>query len=129
MENLEIEGVKSTYFTPHVKFDASTGKCLIEGESYLEDTWEFYRPILDWLKRYTEEKKGPIDFTFNLTYYNTSSSKCFLDIVRILKEYQDAGGEVKITWYYPEDDEDIREEAEDYENFLGIQINIIPVEE
>lgn len=126
MENLIIEGVKSTYFTPQVSFDAETGECSISGESYLEDTWDFYRPILGWLKQYAEEIKKPINFTFNLTYYNTSSSKCFLDIVKQLKEYKEQGGDVTINWYHPEDDDDIREEAEDYKNFLGIDINIIP---
>jgi hypothetical protein len=125
MENLIIEGVKSTYFTPQVVFNAETGECSISGESYLEDTWDFYRPILGWLKQYAEEVKKPITFTFNLTYYNTSSSKCFLDIVKQLKEYQDAGGQVTINWHHPEDDDDIREEAEDYRNFLGIDINIV----
>ena len=126
MENLEIEGVKSTYFTPHVKLNAQTGECSVTGESYLEDTWDFYRPILNWIKQYCDEMKRPLKFTFNLTYYNTSSSKCFLDIVKLLKEYQDAGGEVEVNWYHPEDDEDIMEEAEDYKNFIGIDINIIP---
>jgi hypothetical protein len=125
MENLIIEGVKSTYFTPQVIFNAETGECSITGESYLEDTWDFYRPILGWLKQYAEEVKTPINFTFDLTYYNTSSSKCFLDIVKQLKEYQDAGGSVVINWKHPEDDDDIREEAEDYKNFLNIEINII----
>lgn len=125
MENLIIEGVKSTYFTPQVTFNASTGECSIAGESYLEDTWDFYKPILAWLKQYIEEVKGPINFTFDLTYYNTSSSKCFLDIVKMLKDYKESGGNVTINWKHPEDDEDIREEAEDYKNFLGIDINII----
>lgn len=125
MENLVIEGVKSTYFTPHVNFNAATGECSISGESYLEDAWDFYRPILAWLKQYAEEVKKPINFTFNLTYYNTSSSKCFLDIVKQLKEYKEQGGEVVINWHHPEDDDDIREEAEDYKNFLGIDINIV----
>ncbi|MDX1904111.1 MAG: DUF1987 domain-containing protein [Thermonemataceae bacterium] len=126
MENYTVEGIKSTYFTPNVTLNAETGECSISGESYLEDTWEFYRPILDWLKQYSEEVKKPIDFKFNLTYYNTSSSKCFLDIVKLLKDYKDVGGEVAISWYHPEDDEDIKEEAEDYKNFLNIDINIIP---
>ena len=125
MESLEIEGIKSTYFTPHVSLNAQTGECFIKGESYLEDTWDFYRPILTWIKEYATTEK-PLNFTFNLTYYNTSSSKCFLDIVKLLKEYQDKGGNTVVNWYYPEDDEDIMEEAEDYKQFVGININIFP---
>jgi hypothetical protein len=125
MENLEIDSVKSTYFTPQISLNAASGACSIKGESYLEDTWDFYRPILTWLKQFCEEVKKPIHFTFNLTYYNTSSSKCFLDVVKCLKEYKEQGGEVLIDWFHPEDDDDIREEAEDYRNFLGIDINIV----
>lgn len=126
MENLYIKGAKGTFFTPTVSFSAETGECLIAGESYLENTWSFYKPIIAWVEEYCQQTDTPLKFTFQLTYYNTSSSKCFLDIAKILKSFHERGGQLEVFWYYPEDDEDIMEEAEDYQKYLGLTINILP---
>jgi len=124
IQNLEIEGQKGTFFVPHVKFDADTGYCLLEGESYLEDTWTFYDSLLQWLKSYTEDKK-PVNLDLKLTYFNTSSSKGILDILKFLKQYETNGGEVTVKWYYPEDDDDNYEEAEDFREDTGLDLEII----
>ncbi len=125
LENLEIEGKSSTFFIPTVSFNAQTGYCKIEGESYLENTWEFYDKLTNWLKAYAEQKK-PIAFNFKLTYFNTSSSKGILDILFFLKEYEAEGNPVTVNWYYPEDDEDNLAEAEDFIADSELEMNLIP---
>lgn len=123
--NLEIEGEKGTFFTPSVKFNAETGVCSLEGESYLEDTWEFYDKLLVWLQQFSETGK-PLTFDFRLTYFNTSSSKGILDLLKQIKSYEEQGGEVTVNWYHPEDDEDNVEEAEDFKDDTELEINLIP---
>lgn len=125
MENLLIKGSSGVYYTPSVDFEASTGKCILSGKSYLEETWDFYDQLLNWLRSYMDEVKGSLHFEFHLTYFNTSSSKCILEIVKLLKKYQDEGGQVELLWYYPEGDDDILEEAEDFEEFVGIAVKTI----
>ncbi len=125
LENLEIEGKSSTFFIPTVSFNAQTGYCKIEGESYLENTWEFYDKLTNWLKAYAEEKKT-VTFNFKLTYFNTSSSKGILDILFFLKEYEAEGNPVTVNWYYPEDDEDNLAEAEDFIADSELEMNLIP---
>ncbi|MEN7546593.1 DUF1987 domain-containing protein [Rapidithrix thailandica] len=126
LDRLEFESENNTFFKPHILFDAETGECLIEGESYLEDTWEFYSKPMEWLRAYTTaEVKKPIDFKFKLSYFNTSSSKCILDILKLLKQYQENGGEVTVSWYYPEDDEDNLMEAEDFIADTGIDMKLV----
>lgn len=46
MEDLEIKGESGVFYIPNVKMVASTGVCDISGESYLEDTDEFYNTII-----------------------------------------------------------------------------------
>lgn len=124
MNNIDIQATKGEFFTPRVYMNAQTGECELSGESYIEDTLDFYRPILQWLSDYTTEVKQPLKVTFNLQYYNTSSSKYLLDIIKLLKRAIDAGHEVKITWFVPKDDYDMLEEVEDYIRFVGIPIDI-----
>ena len=125
LDNLEIKGEKGTYFVPHVKFDAETGLCTLEGESYLEDTWDFYKRLVDWLRSYAESGRS-IKFNFKLTYFNTSSSKGILEVLEFLKEYEDMGGVLDLMWYYPKDDEDILEEAEDFIEDTQLKMELIP---
>ncbi len=129
MENIHIEGKHGVNFIPTVDFNAETGVCEIAGESYLEDTIEFYTPLYDWLKQYIKEVKKPIIFNFRLRYFNTSSSKCIIDILNILKKYETDGGDVTVNWYYDADEEDIEDELEEIEDFMietNIKINMVP---
>lgn len=126
LRNLEIAASNGTYFIPNVNFNAQTGVCLLEGESYHENTWEFYNALMNWLNRYMQEVRGELQFSFRLTYFNTSSSKCLLDIMRLLKDYQNQGGQVTTYWYYPADDVDNLAEAEDFVADTGLQIEIAP---
>ncbi len=128
MEDLEIKGESGVFYIPNVKMEVSTGVCEISGESYLEDTDEFYNTIIKWIEQYRAEIKKAITFNFRLTYFNTSSSRGILNVLRTLKDYEDSGFSVEINWYYPDDDDSIAEEAEDYMVSTGLQINMFAFE-
>ncbi len=126
LQNLVIEGRAGSFFIPSVNFDASTGECTIAGESYLENTWEFYSNLVNWLKNYaSQEPKPSIVFNFKLLYFNTSSSKGILDILKFLKTHKEGGGAVSINWYYPEEDDDNIAEAEDFMADTNLQMQLI----
>ena len=125
LEDIIIEGSHKNFFTPKVNLNAQTGICEISGESFLENTVEFYQPIIDWLKVYTTEIERPIAMIIKLTYYNTSTSRCLLDILNILKECEDNDGEVVVNWHYDENDIDMEEDIEDYMIDTGLKINLI----
>ncbi len=125
MENKIIKGSRGVYFIPTVNFNAETGVCELAGESFLEDTIEFYGPLLNWLRDYIKTQK-PIKFNFKLTYFNTSSSRSILDMLNILKRYEMSGGEVVVNWHYDERDIDMEEEIEDYMIESELEINMIP---
>ena len=126
MKNLEIKGSHGDYDVPSVLFNADTGVCELRGESYLENTVEFYDRLLDWLDEYIVEVNKAIVFNFKLTYFNTSSSKRILYLLLKLKEYEDNGGDVTTNWYYDEDDTDMEEDVEDFKIISNLNINCIP---
>lgn len=125
MEPLTIRGSHGTFFTPTISF-ASNGVCEIAGESYLEESFEFYDNLIKWIENYFEEGNKNLQLSFRLTYFNTSSSRAILDLLTTLKEHQDAGKEVTVNWYYPDPDNDeMRMGAEDYVDETGLEINLI----
>lgn len=131
MDNLIIEGYHGTYYVPSVDFNAEIGVCSLSGESYLEDTLEFYTQLYNWLDKFYAEKKIPLTFEFKLQYYNTSSSKCIVDIMVLLKKYQNKGKQILVKWFYNNASEDADEEIEEVEDFMtetGLKIEIVPFE-
>ena len=121
MDNLIIKGEKNTFYTPTVMFSAETGICELAGESYLENTFEFYKKLEDWLKEFSSTKK-PIVLNIALTYFNTSSSRSILDLLLIMKEYQNAGGNVSVNWKLENWDDDMKLEVEDFASDSGLEI-------
>lgn len=125
MENLTIRGSHGTFFTPTINFSTS-GICEISGESYLEESFEFYDTLIKWIDKYFDEGAKSIQLSFKLTYFNTSSSRAILDLLTSLKKIQDNGSDVTVNWYYPDPDNDeMRMEAEDYIDETGLEINLI----
>ena len=126
MENLEIKGSHKNFFIPTVSFNSKTGICEISGESFLEDTVEFYRPLIDWIEEYIVTIKGPLALIIKLTYFNTSTSRSILDILNLMRDYEESGGEVVVNWHYDENDIDMEEDIDDYIIDTGLEINKIP---
>ena len=65
----------------------------------------------------------------NLEYFNTSSSKYILEILKRVKNVMNDGHDVLVEWYYEEDDEEMMETGEDYEDVSGLPFSLISVEE
>ena len=124
MEPIIIEGTPKT---PTVKFDKSEGVFEIKGRSIPENSVEFYKPLVDWLDTY---KESPLDKTvvnIRLEYFNTSSSKCILDVFKKLENLKKNQNDVTINWYYEEDDEDMLEAGEDYESIIKVPFKMIQI--
>lgn len=126
MENLIINYNPDLVYYPAINFDYETGTCEISGESYMEETYKFYEPIITWIYNYTKEDR-PINLVFRLTYFNTSSSRFIMEILDTLKKYKDNGGEVRISWYYKISDPDILSEINDFIEESGTEIETIPL--
>ncbi len=128
MENITLTSSPTTPYFPEVNFDVDKGTCEISGESYMEETYKFYLPLIDWIKDYAKHIKRPLDLNIKLIYLNTSSTKCVLDILEILKDFEDEGGNVKVNWYFDKSDPDMVEEVEDFEAESGMKIKLIEFE-
>jgi hypothetical protein len=125
MEPIIIEGTPKT---PTVRFDLSHGIFEIRGRSIPENSVEFYKPLVDWLDTYKESPLPKTVVNIRLEYFNTSSSKCILDVFKKLEAIHKAKHDVEVNWYYEEDDEDMLEAGEDYESIIRVPFKMIEIE-
>ena len=124
MEALVIEGTQKT---PVVEFDPQKGVLEIKGRSIPENSIEFYKPLVDWLEDYSDSTTSKTVVNIHLEYFNTSSSKCILDVFKKLESIHKSNNEVVINWYYEEDDEDMLEAGEDYESIIRVPFKMIEI--
>lgn len=124
MESLFVEGTQKT---PTVNFDASKGIIEIKGRSIPENSIEFYKPLVDWLENYAQNARESTVVNIQLEYFNTSSSKCILDVFKKLEAIYKNNHQVNINWYYEEDDEDMLEAGEDYESIIHVPFNMVEI--
>ena len=117
MESLLIEG---TAKTPNIKFDGGQGLIEIKGRSIPENSIEFYKPLVDWLDRYSQSPKQTTKVNVQLEYFNTSSSKCILDVFKKLESIHKSNHEVVINWYYEIDDESMIEALDTFKTMVDI---------
>jgi hypothetical protein len=124
MDNLIIEGTKKT---PYINFDSDSGVLSIMGRSVPEDTYEFFQPIMKWVETYGLNPGSDTIVRVQLDYFNTSSSKFLLELLKKIKIIQsnNTGKNVKIEWYYEDGDDEMKESGHDYMELLNVQFEFI----
>ena len=125
MEKFHIKG--STYI-PNIDLDPETGILEISGESYHEYTTEFFKPVFEWLEEYLKTPNREVVMNFKMTYFNTSSSRRFIEVLTMLEDYhKNNGGNVVVNWHYEENDIDMLESGEEYAEDVDLEFHLIPI--
>jgi len=122
MEKLVIEETK---YTPKIVLDPA-GTISLTGKSYPENTFEFYTPMMEWVKEYFENDPAEVTtVNMEITYFNSSSSKLFFDFFDLLEENSEEH-KIKINWIYDEENESAEEAGEDFiEDFEDLDIELV----
>lgn len=123
MERMELS---ATDKTPSVLFDPQQGLIELRGCSIHENADRFFRPLLEQVERYTQHPPPSTLVRFALTYFNSSSAKYILDLLKILDDMYAAGlGKVMVEWHYDDGDLDIEEAGEDYRGLLEMPVKLV----
>lgn len=120
--------IPGTEDTPEIYFDEAAVALHIKGSSFPENTFNFYQPIFAWLNEFLEETDlADLSIHLDLNYYNSSSSKVFMNLFHLLEDHFKAGKNISVHWYYDPDDEDSLEEGQDFGVGLeALPFNLIP---
>lgn len=123
MENLNIE---ATEYTPNIVLDADKGLIEIRGDSFPENTYDFYKPVTEWLKEYfNSNAKDKTIINMEINYFNSSSSQLFFDLFDLFEEVSESNN-LEINWLYDEKNDSAEEAGEDFvEEFETLNINMV----
>jgi len=121
MDNIIIPGTPKT---PEVSFIAEARTLSLSGRSIPENSIDFYASLIAWADTLCSSD-GVVEVNINLEYFNTSSSKCLMDL---LKRIESSNVEAHVNWHYEADDEDMLEAGEDYDAIIDLPFKLIITE-
>jgi len=123
MDSLRIE---ATSCSPLIDFDAQAGLLRIEGESYPENSFDFYAPVFTWLEDFLKEPTPALVLDIGLSYLNTSSIKCLIDVLEMLDTAHGQGRTVAVRWHYDRDNDRALDMAEEFKEDVTLPFDILP---
>lgn len=102
--------ISPTLRTAGIRYIAESSTLEISGISIPENADSFFQPLYEWLDQMQKSHKGPLTIRINLTYFNTSSVRHLLIIIKaLITPLRDS---LKVQWVYESDDEEIRERGQ-----------------
>lgn len=122
MDSLRIE---ATSCSPLIEFDGATGTLRIEGESYPENSFDFYAPVFTWLEDFLKEPPSAVVLEIGLSYLNTSSIKCMIDVLEMLDTAHGDGRNVAVRWHYDRDNDRALDMAEEFKEDVTLPFDIL----
>ena len=126
---MDILSIKGTSQYPEILLNAETGEFEFSGNSLPEDAKGFYEPISNWIASYTKSPREKTVVSFRMNYYNTPSSKILFLILKKLEAIHGSASNVKVLWYYPDDDIEMKYAGKDYSESIKIPFEFISYHE
>ena len=111
---MDAPNINATDDTPRVVFDGESQTLNISGNSFPENTFSFYKPIIAWLEEHLDGMEKALTVEMDINYYNSSSSKVYMNIFNMLRGAAEKGWSIVVNWYYDSDDEDAFEDGEEF---------------
>ena len=117
MEEFEL---KASAQTPYIHFNAQSGEMIIQGRAISQPDEDFWAPVLKWFYAYATAPHKTTHVTFNLEYFNISSSKQILFLLHKLNDLLEEGHDVQVEWRYAEDDMEMKESGFDFSCVVNV---------
>ena len=123
MKKLVLDETKQS---PKVELDPENGIFAISGNSFPNNSFRFYLPVLEWLDEYVKQPNKQTHFSFRISYQNSSSIKMFTEIIKKFETLHLAGHEVSVVWFYLENDDDLLQKGKEMRELFKLPFTCKP---
>jgi hypothetical protein len=124
VNQLKALRIEPTFATPTIVMDAESGVFKITGNSYPEDPWQFYMPVIDWFQKYSQHPLPRTVFEFRFTYFSTACTQLIFELFRILETMFKNKYEVLVRWFYSTDNDEIHENGIDFSDLFDLPFEV-----
>lgn len=123
MNDIDIRGTQSI---PRIVSSRAEGLLRMDGDSYPENSYELFGPVIEWVEDYLAREARPLLLDLSLLYLNTSSIRAMMDIFDLLQAAHEGGRQVAVRWRYDRRNERVRELAEEFAEDCSFPFRIEP---
>ncbi len=117
--------IPATDKTPEVLIRPEQGLIQITGCSIPENADRFYSPVQDSVERYALSPQPRTTVRISLSYFNSSTSKYLLDLLKRLEDLHATGrSQVVLEWCFQSGDLDMKEAGEDYRMLVEFPVKL-----
>lgn len=117
--------IASTTSSPEIVADWESGTLSMRGDSYPENAFDLYEPLLRWVQSYLRERGQALRVDLHLLYLNTSSIKVMMDLFDLLEEAWQRSQPVSVAWYYDARNERVGELAAEFREDCSFPFDIL----
>jgi len=117
--------IKPTRTSFGVEFLFSEGILRFSGDSYPENSVDFFLPLLQWVSEFVTYPCKNVTVELRVKYFNTSTSKYLFQIMELLQTYHAKGNELNITWFSQGNDDDVLETWRELMHELDLSFDVI----
>ncbi len=116
--------IEKTDETPEVRLCTNSELSVISGRSLPENAFDFYHPILQWMKTYASTSKAPLNLELRFDYFNSSSGRYLFEILHVLEssKYKEF---YKIIWISDKDDDLMIEKGEEFQKLSDLTFELV----
>lgn len=126
LDTMNDLAIAATQSTPSIESDFSRGVLKMQGDSYPENSFEFFTPVIEWIEAFLQQDAQTFALELRLIYMNTSSVKAMMDIFDMLEEAHQKGQSVSVTWYYDPRNERVVDLADEFREDCTFPFDITP---
>ncbi|MBE9468479.1 MAG: DUF1987 domain-containing protein [Bacteroidetes bacterium] len=115
--------IKGTRQNPNIILNQEKNIFEFSGQSLPENVQKLYQPILSWIDEYSDAPNENTAIIFKMKYYNSASSKVIFEVLKKFNLIYKKGRDVKVEWFFKEEDEDMQECGKYYQELLDMPFN------
>jgi len=121
---LETLHIAKTDETPEVYLTADSGNSFISGRSLPENAYEFYQPILEWVKGYAKNFAAPLHLEMRFDYFNSSSGRYIFELLHVLEQSKFKES-YRIIWMVEKEDDLMLEKGQELRSLSDLRFDLI----
>jgi hypothetical protein len=116
--------IAATDETPEVLLTVDGEECSILGKSLPENAFDFYEPVLQWIRLYSEKIEKPLRLNIKFDYFNSSSGRYLFELLHTLEKskYKE---NYRVIWITDKDDELMFEKGLELKSLCDIAFDLV----
>jgi hypothetical protein len=133
---MKIIEISKTEKTPEVILDDEKKLLQITGKCLPENIRDFSQLVIEKLDNYLSQlspdpekdhRSGAFKVNFKLGYFNTAAAKFIADLLMMIDEHIQKEVNIKVFWYFEEDDHDMLEAGQDISKMVNVPMEYISI--